>query len=256
VLAASGCVTTSTSHLENGQAYKSGQERYDTFFGSVAEVRSRTENLDGERPLRLKVASAIGLPESAKLDETIEGAKARSTELKKDGGRFYVVVATEPKLILKKGSEENKEAAEFATAVEGAIKGGIQRSNELEGLAKEAAELERTLPDLSRDLDSTFEDPTTRDQVRIELDAAKEILQTAKLKAGTESGQALRFVVLLASAVDSGAAELLAMEASQKKEIEKAKPPPKWRGKPPANYGKPAAGAKPPKAKPKQDFDP
>lgn len=246
--AVSGCIAQQKSHLLQGQKYTTGQERYDTFFSSVAELRARTENLEGERPLRSKVAAAVGLPDSAKLTETIDAAKAKSSDLKKDGGRFYVVVATEPKLILKKGAEENKDASEFATAVEGAIKAGIQRSNELETIAKEAAELEGGIPTLEQELESTFPDTTKRDEVRVELNASKEILERAKLKAGTESGQALRFVVLLASAVDSGAAELLAMEASQTKKEEPK--PPRWRGRPGAAVGKPA------KPKPKQDFDP
>ncbi len=239
------CVPTQKSHLLQGESYQSGQERYDGFFSSVGQLRTRTDELDGAQPLRAKVAVAVGLPETAKLDETIEAARARSNELKKDGGRFYVVVATEPKLIVKKGSEENKNAAAFASAVEGAIKGGIQRSNEIEALAKEAAELAQGIPSLEQEVEATFTDGSTRDQVKLELGAAKEILEKAKLKAGTESGQALRFVVLLASAVDSGAAELLALETSAKKE---EKPKPKWKGKP--GTGKPG------KPKPKQDFDP
>ena len=245
LVCAPGCVGAQKSFLLEGQQYSSGQERYDTFFASVAELRSRTENLEGERPLRAKVATAVGLTDSAKLSETIEAAKARSADLKKDGGRFYVVVATEPKLIVKKGSEENKEATEFAKAVESAIKAGIQRSNELEAIAKEAADLEANVATLEGEVDTTFTEAAARDQVKVELAASKEILERAKLKAGTESGQALRFVVLLASAVDSGAAELLAMEASQTKQ--KDPPKPKWKGKP----GKPAG-----KPKPKQDFDP
>jgi len=245
VVSHAACLPPQKSQLLEGQKYTSGQEKYDTFFASVAEIRARTENLEGERPLRSKVALAVGLTDSAKLTETIEAAKERSNELKKDGGRFYVVVATEPKLILKKGSEENKNATEFASAVEGAIKAGIQRSNELETIAKEAADLEQALPGLEQDVETSFPDAAQRDQVKVELDASKEILELAKLRAGTESGQALRFVVLLASAVDSGAAELLAMEASQKKKEDPPKP--KWAGKP----GKPAG-----KPKPKQDFDP
>lgn len=246
-----GCIPPQSSHLLAGQKYTTGQERYDTFFSSVAELRARTENLEGERPLRAKVAVAVGLPDSAKLQDTIDAAKAKSSDLKKDGGRFYVVVATEPKLILKKGAEESKEATEFASAVEAAIKGGIQRSNELEAIAKEAAELEGGVETLEKELEATFPEPAKRDEVKVELAASKEILERAKLKAGTESGQALRFVVLLASAVDSGAAELLAMEASQKK-VEPAKPPPRWRGKPGAVGAAKPAG----KPKPKQDFDP
>ncbi|NUP07027.1 MAG: hypothetical protein HOW73_13315 [Polyangiaceae bacterium] len=245
LLAASGCWwNQSTSHLAKGEEYKSGQEKYDTFFASVTELRGKTNDAKGESDLRKQVAEAVGLPASAKLEDTLDAAKTRSNELKKDGGRFFVVVAPEPKLIVKKGVEENKDATAFAKTIEDAIKQGIQRGDELDGLAREAANLEETLSSLEKELDASFADTSTKDQVKLELDAARELLENSRLRAGSESGQALRFVVLLASAVDSGAAaELLAMEAggSTKKP---AKPIP--RGKP----------GKPVKPRPKNDFDP
>jgi hypothetical protein len=249
VASGSGCFLfeDSASRLKNGESYTSGQEKYDAFFASVSDVRGRAEKAEAEAELRKKVAEAVGLPASAKLEDTIDAAKTKSNELKKDGGRFFVVVAAEPKLIVKKGTEENKEAATFAQTIEDAIKEGIKRGDELDALAREAAGLEETLVGLEKEFETTtFSDDTTKDQVKLELDASKELLEKARLRAGSESGQALRFVVLLASAVDSGAAaELLAMEAGMTKEKPKPKP---FRG-----GGRPG---KPVKPKPKNDFDP
>jgi len=244
-----GCFGGPPSHLAKGEAYTSGKEKYDTFFASVKELRSKADEAEGEAPIRKKVAVAVGLQEDAKLEDTIDAAKSRSNELKKDGGRFFVVVAPEPKLILKKGAEENKDAATFAQTIEDAIKQGIQRGDELDGLAREAASLEQTQATLDKDVEVAFKDSEEKEQVKVELVAAKDILERSRLRAGNESGRALRFVVLLASAVDSGAAaELLAMTAgatAKQTKVAKIRP----------GGGRGGSG-KPAKPKPKNDFNP
>jgi hypothetical protein len=247
VSASAGCVTSAaTSELKLGKSVTSGEERYDSFFQSVTDVKTRADDAKGEDPMRKKVAVASGLKESAKLEETLEAAKTKSAALKKDGGQFFVVVAAKPKLIVKKGAEENKDSAAFAQAIEEAIRQGIDTSEELQGIVQNAASLEEALPGLEEDVDKAFTDVAKRDQVKVELAAAKELLEAAKHRAGYESGRSLRFVVLLASAVDSGAAaELLAISAGGAAKAPKAPFKGKWQG-----------GGKGKGKKPKNDFDP
>ncbi len=247
VSANTGCLTNAaTSELKLGKAVSSGEERYDSFFQSVTDVKTRADDAKGEDPMRKKVAVAAGLKESAKLDETLEAAKSKSAALKKDGGQFFVVVAAQPKLIVKKGSEENKDSAAFAQAIEEAIRQGIDKSEELQGIVQNAVSLEEALPGLEEDVDKSFADSSKRDQVKVELAAAKELLENAKYRAGYESGRSLRFVVLLASAVDSGAAaELLALSAGGAAKAPKPVFKGKWQG-----------GGKGKGKKPKNDFDP
>lgn len=245
-LALTGCAgATGSSKLARGESYSSGQERYDSFFQSVSDLKFRAENARSDVDMRKKLAKAVGLPESAKRDEALEAARTRSDAMKKDGGKFFVVVAPQPKLIVKdaKGSDE------FAKAIEELIKEGIAKSDEMDALAREASTLEEALAQLKSDVASTFSDASTRDQVEIELDASKTLLEGARLQADGESGRTLRFVVLLASAVDSGAAaELLAMEAGAA--AKNPKPPKgKWTGKGGGGGGKPSG-------KKKNDFDP
>ncbi|MBL8740734.1 MAG: hypothetical protein JNK04_06565 [Myxococcales bacterium] len=246
--ASTGCVgAAASSKLKLGEPVTSGEERYDSFFQSVTDVKLRADDAKGEDPMRKKVAVAAGLKESAKLDETLEAAKSKSAALKKDGGQFFVVVAPQPKLIVKKGAEENKDSAAFAQAIEEAIRQGIDKSEELQGIVQNAASLEEALPGLEEDVDKAFTDAAKRDQVKVELAAAKELLESAKHRAGYESGRSLRFVVLLASAVDSGAAaELLAISAGGAAKAPKPVFKGKWQG----------GGKGKGKGKPKNDFDP
>ena len=170
-LGLAGCFGSSSSHLLKGETYTSGTEKYDTFFASVSELSTRAQGASGESDIRKQVAEAVGLSANAKLEDTIDAAKARSNDYKKDGGKFFVVVAAEPKLIVKKGSEESKDAAAFAKAIEDAIKRGIKRGDELDGMAREAANLEETLSTLEKDVDTDITDGSTRDQVKVELSA-------------------------------------------------------------------------------------
>jgi len=244
-----GCIATApTSHLANGESYASGQEKYDSFFNSVAETKKKADDSEGEAPLRKKVASALGLEESAKTSETLDAAKSRSSDLKKGGSKFYVVLDPEAKLVVKAGPEDKDDTKAFVEAVGGAIKDGLASADELTAFARDVESLEAQLPTLDSDLATTFPEPSKQSEVKLELDAAKAILEKARLKAESESGRALRFSVMLAGAVDSGAAgELLAAAANKGNE----KPKPKGRGGVAKGGGK--GGAKP---KPKQDFDP
>jgi hypothetical protein len=244
-----GCVNSAaTSELKLGKSVSSGEERYDSFFQSVTDVKTRADDAKGEDAMRRKVAVASGLKESAKLEETLEAAKSKSAALKKDGGQFFVVVAAQPKLIVKKGAEDAKDSAAFAQAIEEAIRAGIDKSEELQGIVQNASSLEEALPSLEEDVDKSFADTSKRDQVKVELAAARELLEQAKYRAGYESGRSLRFVVLLASAVDSGAAaELLAISAGGAAKAPKPVFKGKWQG-----GGKGSGKGK----KPKNDFDP
>lgn len=246
-----GCAgTTGSSRLARGENYTSGQERYDSFFQSVSDLKFRADNAQGDSELRKKLAKAVGLGEGAKRDEAIEAARTKSEALKKDGGKFFVVVAPQPKLIVKKGTDEAKGTEDFAKAVEELIKQGIARSDELDGMAREASALEDALGPLKSEVAQSFSDSSTREQVELELEAAKSLIDASRLRAEGESGRALRFVVLLASAVDSGAAaELLAMEAGAAAKNPKT-PKGKWTGK--AGGG----GSGKPAGKKKNDFDP
>jgi hypothetical protein len=246
---ATGCIATApTSHLANGEQVTTGAEQFDTFFASVGEVKKKADAAEGEAELRKKVASALGLEDRAKTNETLDAAKSKANDLKKDGSKLYVVLDPEAKLVLRAGAEEKAEAKQFVEAVGGAITEGLKRADELTAFAREVEALEATVPSLESALETTFPEEAKRADVKLELDAAKDLLEKARLKGESESGRALRFSVMLAGAVDSGAAaELLAMQAS--KGAEK----PKKGGKGGAKAG---GGGKVVKAKPKQDFDP
>ncbi len=229
-LATSGCVAAEPgrSRIATGDTYASGEQKFDDFFTDVSNLRFRADEANGDKLLREKIAKSVGLKDGALRDETIAGARTRSEELKKNGGKFFVVVAAQPKLILKNGAEESKDAATFAKTIEDVIRDGIELSDNLDGMAKEALALEQRAASLKEDAAQLQGDK--RAEVEREIDGSIEVLQRSRLRAEGEAGRALRYVVLLASAVDSGAAaELLALQVDTT--AKKPKVTPKWTGK-------------------------
>ena len=249
-VALAGCfgAAPGKSRIASGDTYSSGEHKFDDFFTDVSNLRYRSDEANGDKALREKIAKSLGIDDESARDETIAKARAKSDDLKKNGGKFFVVVAPQPKLILKNGAEENPNAAAFAKTIEEVIREGIETSENLDGLSKEAFELEKKIDGLKDNL-STFEGEK-RAEVERELDGAGEVLQKARMRAEGEAGRALRYVVLLASAVDSGAAaELLAIQV----DTTAKQPKPKWAGKAVGGAG---GKTKPVTVKKKPVFDP
>jgi hypothetical protein len=240
---APACVPSSgaKSRMASGDSYLSGEQKFDEFFTDVSNLRFRADETNGDKTLREKVSKSVGLEAGGSRDETIAKARARSEELKKGGGKFFVVLAPQPQLVLKNGAETNKDAASFAKTIEEVIREGIDLAENLDRLSKDAQDLEKRAADLKDSL-SSFEGEK-RAEVERELEGSVEVLQRSRLRAEGEAGRALRYVVLLASAVDSGAAaELLALQVDNAAKQPKAQP--KWVGKAGAGGGKPKGGGK------------
>jgi hypothetical protein len=227
-----------------------GDPKYDELFARAGSLRTRVEAELANGAGRRRLLDALSLEKNATVEAVLEGARGRCEKLKSEGSRLLVVLVPAPKLIVRKGEAENPDATEFAAAVEDAIRKSIQRGDALDALAREIGTLESEFEPAADGVKGTFVDEVQRDRVALEVDEARRGLERLRLRTAAASGATFRFAVLLAGAVDGGAAaELLAMEASPTKR------PPKWKlGTGAPMLGKPAAPAKP--AKPKQDFDP
>jgi len=227
-----------------------GDAKYDELFVRAGALRTRVEAELANGAGRRRLLDALSLEKNAPVEAVLEGAKGRCEKLKSEGSRLLVVLVPDPKLIVRKGAAENPDAAEFAAAVEDAIRKSIQRGDALDALAREVGALESEFEPVAANVNGTFVEEGVRDRVALEVDEARRGLERLRLRTTAASGATFRFAVMLAGAVDGGAAaELLAIEASP------AKRPPKWKlGTGAPMLGKPAAPAKP--AKPKQDFDP
>lgn len=255
-----GCVTqlgssaVAGTKLAQGEELVTGNSKYDEFFASTRNLLSRTNGIQSPA-LHKPVAGMLDVKDKSE-SETLAAAKERVGKLKEKGSSVFAVLVPEPKLVHALDGSD-KSAPALMTGLESALREGISRARQFEAIAREIDALEATLGTLEGETGSSFEDVELRASVDQELEAARVLLAEAKLRADAESGRALRFVVGLAGAVDTGSAEKLASNDAPAA----ATPTKKPGGKPGARPGarKPGAGAPAKPAKPKKpadDFDP
>ena len=245
---------TVQTKIGQGESFASGEAKFDAFFEEVLDARTKASNIDGESPLRQRLAEGLGLAPNAASDQMISTAKERADAFKTSGGSLYVQMLPEAKLFTREGKDK---VGSLPKAVEETVKLGVEKSDELNGLGNQIRQIEAKLDDLKHEAETAFPDPKKRAEVLRELDAAQEVLEKARLRAFAESGRALAFVVAVVRAVDTGGAALVAEAEAGKpkpKPAGTAKPAGAGTGKPAAGTGKPAGGTAKPKHK--EDFDP
>lgn len=254
-----GCGPKRESKVATGQLVETGEPAYDALFVKLRDVLAKTRDVDGEAPLRKQVAAAMGLPESADADETIDALSGRSNEVKSKGVPISVALSPEPRVGGK---------VEWASAIEAVLKEGLKRADELAEAAEQIAALEperaKALAEADAKLKAAGVPLAKIREAKRELEDAAEVLEERRLLASNESGRAARYTLSVARAVDltAGSAPPPPAPPPAEPDPKKKKLPP-WAGKRPAGGGKPAGGGaappKPPPApkKPKgDDFDP
>jgi hypothetical protein len=206
---AGGCLPhQGDTKMARGEAFTSGDPKYDEFFQSVLDAKSKVEDIDGARALRKTLAEGLeSTKESQSNDDLFAAAKSKADSTKEGGGAFYVQFLPKAKLY-KRGKAE---ADKFSKAVEKTVEEGISKSDEYAGLALQFEQLEGKVEGLIDGAGEAFKDPKKKDEVVAELEAAKDVLEQARMKALAESGRALNFVVELARNVDTGGADAVAI---------------------------------------------
>lgn len=259
-LGAFGCgppVLGPVTNIGQGESFACGNPKFDSFFEEVLDARSKTSDLDGETPLKKRLADGLGLAPTAASDQMFSAAKERAEAIKSGGGAIYVQLFPEPRSFSRDGKEK---AGALGKTLEETTKLGLDKADELAGLAAQIRQTEAKLDDLKQEADSAFPDAHKRAEVMRELEASQIELEKARNRALAESGRSLNFVAALARAADTGGADLVASSESGGK----GKPAGKGSGaskpsgptKPAGMTGpaKPAGGGAKPKHK--EDFDP
>lgn len=204
--------------MARGEGFQTGDPKYDEFFQAVLDAKSKVEDVDGTAALKKTLADGLqgggGSKKSMSTDELFSAAKSKAEAIKEGGGAFYVQMLPSAKLYKRgKGGDDP-----FAKAVEKTVSEGISRSDQLSTIAVEIEQLEEKVDGLVDGAGEAFKDPKKKDEVVAELEAARDVLAKARLKALAESGRALNFVVELARNVDTGGADTVA--------VAEATPPP------------------------------
>ncbi len=261
--ALAACVPIKQSRLAKGELVETGDKEYDALFVRLRDAIQKSDEIDGEGPLRKQVASAMGMPEDAAGQDAINALSDRSHEAKTKGVPISVALSPEPRVGGK---------VDWASAIETVLKEGVKRADDLDKLAKELEVLEPERAQARADADAKLKKagiPQAKiREAKKELDAAKDVLAQRRLNASNESGRAASFTLKVARAVDLTAGALPPPPAPPPAAAPE-KPVPAWaRKRPGGGGGRPAGGApaggapakpppRPPAKPPKgDDFDP
>jgi hypothetical protein len=267
-------------HVAQGEAVTTGQTSFDDFFLAVREVRAEAlAAANDEEGSHGVLIQALGMGGDAKPAAAIDESGKRAKKLVEKGVLVHLDVAPSARLITARGKAPLDEGGEaLLRAWEGSARASLEMRKRFVAVAARAAELEKRRGDLKAEVPKAFGDDGKRAAVTLELDAAQAVLAEAQEKAVSAAGAAARFVVDLAQAVETGAADVKPVKGKKPvftvqpvspppaavasvappQKVQAAAPPPKP-PKPAASPPKPQAPAAPPpkkKAKGGDDFEP
>jgi hypothetical protein len=255
--ALAGCITTPTTKIEQGQVMTTGKEAYDTFFEAVRTTREEAMKAEAQAAeARAALCRSLGLTPDASADATLEAARARAAKLREGGVLLHLQLTPEVKLVRATGrAKVNEEDQGVLTAVEESAKGSLAVSKQLSGLSGRAGELDKKRSTLEQELQAAFADVSgaQRRDVQRELEASARVLEEAANAGDKHAGLASKFVLDLASAVETGGAAGAGRKAPGRPAAR-----PRGGGKPAAGTGSRPPPAQPPKPKPSggDDFEP
>ena len=280
----SGCATP-IPRVARGESMTTGNATYDEFFTSVQKVRSEAlAAATEEDTTHAGLVKALGLEPKTTRELAVDETGLRSKRFVEKGVLLHLEIAPEARMLSVRGKTDlGPDGEGLIRSMQDAAKGALEMRRRFAIVASHAADLEKKRVDLRGQAPATFRDDpqAKRDEIIAELDAARAVLTEAQEKANASAGSAARFVVELAQAVETGAADAIVnpKPTKGKKPFAVAQrpqpvapspavvaaqvaPPPKPAAavaKPAAAPAKPAAApAKPAKKKPKggDDFEP
>lgn len=244
------------THIEQGQAYVTGNGDYDAFFKEVVDASEESKKVAGDDGgTKAALAEALGLAPDAGGDEVSAALSERAKKLQASGVVLHLELMPEVRLVRAGEGEVDESTQKVLTLLEQRVKASVEAAQRVGALPDKLARLERKRTELRGGTAQAFAvtKSETRSEIERELDAAKDIIARSATDGAKVAGDAARVALELARAVETGAGQA-ALEAAKKPEpaaTAKGKPVPPPRGKLPAKPGAVAA-AKPtaPPAKP------
>ena len=267
---ASGACATPVPRVARGEAVTTGNTTYDDFFQAVKQVRSEAlAAANDEDATHAGLVKALGLEPKTARALAVDESGVRSKRFQEKGVLLHLEVAPEIRLLVIHGKIAlGPDGDGLIKSMEEAAKGAYDMQKRFTAVAARAAELLKRRIDLRGQAPAAFRQDAQakRDEIIAELDAAKGVLDDALEKANASSGASARFVVELAQAVETGAADSLLNPKnakSHKKSFASSHRPAHpsshhAAAAPPKPAAKPASAgpAKPPPAKPSKPKKP
>jgi hypothetical protein len=269
-----GCAHAATK-VEAGESPTTGDATYDDFFKAVLDAREEAKKADDEETsARDELARVVGADAGA-IDAMVERTADRAKKLHDFGVLMHLELLPTARLVVARhgDSADGGDGEALVRAVETAANKSMALAKRLGELGTRAASLEKQRVELREGTATKLESmpASQRKDVEKELDGCKALLDEAGTTGARVAGDASRFLLGLARAVETGAADDLAKPPEACPPAKGAKkgaaPPPRGRASKPAASpsrasaqapaASPAPAKKPArKGKPSDDFEP
>ena len=197
------------SKLAAGEAFTTNNSSYDEFFTGVREVHAEAQEAkNDEISSHKRLLDALGLEFKTETTALLAEAASRAKKLHDAGIALHLELTPEPKLVAAKGNADpGPNGEKLMKAFEDTARTSLEIRKRLAALGDRAEKLEQQREELEKDIPSAFknESGSRRDEVTLEMAAAKVVLASASDAANRSAAAAARFVVELAQAVETGA---------------------------------------------------
>jgi len=244
LVALAGACGPTMSQIETGKVVTTNDAAFDDFFKAVVALREDSLAAEKERKAAYaELAKALGLTADADVVSLLDTAAQTAKKLDGEGVSMHLELTPEPKLcvLASKRPKGGSDPEALSKAVETAVKTSLGLAKRMGDVAVRSKELEK------QRLDLAGKPAAKKGSIEDELTGAQKVLAETRERATNEGGLASSFIVSLALALETGAADTALARFTGKT------------GKP-MGGGRPGAGAgqgsPTPKPKPSDDFEP
>ena len=254
-----GCAATGKTLLEKGESFNVGRSKFDAYFNDVAELRDKVKSFDSDLfPVREPLVEEMDLNVDISLPMLMVKTSKRVVKLKNYGVTLNLRLTPNPIVVVQTGELEKDEKDEgLLKAVQESSTRALSIFREYQQLLQLAAELDAQRNKLAEQIDKLPARFEKKDLIEVEIVGAGRVLQEVERKLLRDTRTLSHFLLALASAVDTGAAEAQDTQCAEALAAHKPKRRGRGRGRGRPGGRRPGGGRPKPPTKPAggDDFD-
>jgi len=151
-----GCFNTQ-SHLQRGEAYATGNPKYDDFFKEVIALRADAERAPSEEvAARQDLVTALGLEAKTDIAQTVGETRDRAKKLRDYGVMLHLELTPDVKLVTAKGKQVDDPPPALVSGVVESTRKSLDLTRHLDDMMRHASDLEKKRVELRGDAQGMF----------------------------------------------------------------------------------------------------
>jgi hypothetical protein len=203
--------------IEKGERVETGDGRFDAYFEKVAELRKEADGLgDALGPVRAPLVSELGLARDVADADLFAEMRSRATKFRDYGVTLSLRLTPTPKLEPDRGSLGTDARQErLLAAIEEAANRGMTSFKKQAELRALAGRLDVERSEIAERIAKLRGDGANIDLIETEIVGAGRVLTGAQSRLDAHARLIAHFLLALAEAIDTGAAESLAAKCEE-----------------------------------------